>query len=83
MIDIIGKNGAGKTTLANFLYDFGFERNIGYTTRPKRSGEIDGIDYYFVAEKEFKRKIINWSLYCFCNYIYFFSNDKRMLYIFK
>ena len=59
MIEIIGKNGAGKTTLANFLYDFGFERNIGYTTRPKRSGEIDGIDYYFVAEEEFKRKIDN------------------------
>ena len=47
MIEIIGKNGAGKSYLANKLYHLGFERNVGYTTRPIRDGEIDGIDYFF------------------------------------
>lgn len=59
MIEIIGKNGSGKSYLANKLYDFGFKRNIGYTTRPMRDGEIDGIDYYFVSKKLFEQMIKN------------------------
>lgn len=54
MIEIIGKNGAGKSYLANKLYNLGFKRNIGYTTRPMREQEIDGIDYYFISEKQFE-----------------------------
>ena len=50
MIEIIGKNGAGKSYLANELYNFGFKRNVGYTTRPMRDGEINGVDYYFISK---------------------------------
>lgn len=59
MIEIIGKNGAGKSYLANKLYHLGFERNVGYTTRPMRDGEIDGIDYFFVTQEKFEEYIAN------------------------
>lgn len=59
MIEIIGKNGAGKSYLANKLYDLGFERNIGYTTRTMRNGEKNGVDYNFITKKEFEKCICN------------------------
>ena len=67
MIEIIGKNGAGKTYIANQLYKRGFSRNIGYTTRSMRSGEIQGLDYIFVSKEEFKcliesEKIIEYKI---------------------
>lgn len=59
MIEVIGKNGSGKSYITNKLYEYGFERNVGYTTRQKRSGEIDGVDYFFISETEFKNKILH------------------------
>lgn len=59
MIGIIGKNGAGKTYIANQLYAKNFVRNVGYTTRQKRDGEVDGIDYYFITEEQFIELIKN------------------------
>lgn len=57
MIEIIGKNGAGKSYLANELYSFGLEKNVGYTTRPMRTGEINGIDYNFILKEQFEEMI--------------------------
>ena len=57
MIEIIGKNGAGKSYLANKLYNFGFKRNVGYTKRPMREGEINGIDYFFISKNRFEEMI--------------------------
>lgn len=59
MIEIIGKNGAGKTFIANQLYQKNFLRNVGYTTRKKREGEIDGIDYHFITEEQFAELLNN------------------------
>ncbi len=50
---IAGKMGSGKSTLAKYLENKGVKRIITYTTRPKRTGEIDGIDYHFISEEEF------------------------------
>jgi guanylate kinase len=33
--------------------------SVSATTRPKRANEIDGVDYYFLTEDEFKKKIEN------------------------
>ena len=33
--------------------------SVSYTSRPKRDSEINGIDYYFVSDSEFKEKINN------------------------
>lgn len=55
MIEILGKNGAGKSYIANRLYELGFNRAPNYTTRDKRDGEIDDIDYYFVSKEQFEK----------------------------
>ena len=34
-----------------------FKKSISDTTRQKREGDINGRDYYFLSEKEFKDKI--------------------------
>jgi len=54
-----GPSGAGKSSLikeiANDIGDFYF--SISTTTRQPRDGEVDGVDYYFVSEEEFKKDI--------------------------
>lgn len=52
---LMGNTCAGKTTLANKLASHGYERIVTYTTRPKRQGEIDKVDYSFVSDSEFDR----------------------------
>ncbi|MBU1658521.1 guanylate kinase [bacterium] len=54
-----GPSGAGKSSLINKVFDDLGECyfSISTTTRPMRSGEVDGIHYYFVSEAEFKKDI--------------------------
>lgn len=51
--------GTGKTTLVQMLVqEFScIIESISYTTRPPRSGEIQGVHYYFVSEEEFEGKV--------------------------
>jgi guanylate kinase len=48
-------SGGGKTTVTKLLMqrrtDLGY--SVSCTTRPPRAGEVDGIDYQFVSEKQF------------------------------
>ena len=49
LITITGPSGAGKDTVARMLSDLGGYKVIcSYTTRPKREGEIDGVEHHFV-----------------------------------
>ena len=41
------------------LEAYGYKRIVTYTTRPKRQGERDGIDYNFVTDEKFKSMIKN------------------------
>ncbi len=52
---IAAPSGAGKTSLVRALLDRepNLRFSISYTTRPKRSAEVDGRDYFFVTEAEF------------------------------
>lgn len=54
-------SGAGKTTVAMKVLSSvpGLDRSISHTTRPKRPGETDGTDYYFVDESTFREMIGN------------------------
>ena len=57
MFVLSSPSGAGKTTLADRLlkYDSKLRLSVSATTRPPRPGEVDGVDYHFVSEKEFLR----------------------------
>lgn len=52
-------SGAGKTTITRRLLerDPRLTLSISVTTRPKRPGEVDGADYYFVAPADFERMV--------------------------
>lgn len=52
-------SGAGKTTICReFIKVFPQIRfSVSYTTRPPRRGEVDGRDYHFVSEEDFRRRI--------------------------
>jgi len=54
---ITAPSGTGKTTLLKPLMaaDPRLRFSISYTTRPRRPGEVDGKDYFFVSPAEFRR----------------------------
>ena len=51
---LVGKAAAGKDFFKNKLVKKGFKAGISCTTRPPRHNEIDGVDYHFMSEQEFK-----------------------------
>ncbi len=52
-------SGAGKTSLVTALLEAvdDLVLSVSHTTRPRRSGEVDGRDYYFVDEAAFARMV--------------------------
>ncbi|NCQ52202.1 guanylate kinase [archaeon] len=48
LVTITGPSLTGKSKLAQVLNNFGFEEVVSTTTRPPRTGEIDGVHYHFV-----------------------------------
>jgi len=52
-------SGAGKTTISRMLLDTddGIGLSVSATTRPMRPGETDHVDYHFVSDEEFDRKV--------------------------
>src|SRR5947207_7974461 len=59
LIILCGPSGSGKTTLTRHLLEKMPELafSISATTRNKRKGEVNGKDYHFLTEKEFRKKI--------------------------
>jgi guanylate kinase len=59
LIVLSSPSGAGKSTISRMLLDADGEvtMSISATTRPKRPGETDGVDYHFVDDAEFDRMI--------------------------
>lgn len=56
LVILSSPSGAGKTTLSRLLVaaDPAVAMSVSATTRPKRAGERDGIDYRFVDEQSFR-----------------------------
>ena len=55
---VSGPSGSGKSTLCRRLVErTGVRVSVSATTRPRSATEVDGKDYYFLSEDEFRRKI--------------------------
>ncbi|SEQ23204.1 guanylate kinase [Loktanella sp. DSM 29012] len=59
LIILSSPSGAGKSTLAKRLmtWDDTLRFSVSATTRQPRAGEVDGADYHFVSEAEFRRLV--------------------------
>ena len=64
MFVLSSPSGAGKTTLSRMLVAEipALQMSVSATTRPKRPGEVDGKDYYFVDQKRFDAMVANGEL---------------------
>ncbi len=59
LVIISGPSGAGKDTIMNEVIkrDKNVVHMVTTTSRPKRPGEVDGRDYYFISREEFEQLI--------------------------
>jgi guanylate kinase len=62
MFIISGPSGSGKTTLLKNLirakeFKGKLKKSVSFTTRPKRPGEREGKDYFFISEKQFQQHL--------------------------
>lgn len=82
LIVISAPSGAGKTTIVKEILKE-FPRlifSVSATTRPKRETEKDGVEYYFLTENEFRKKIdndefIEWEKF----YDYYYGTYKSVI----
>jgi len=61
---VSGPSGSGKTSLARAVCEELGERayfSVSTTTRPKREGEKNGVDYFFVSREEFLKHTWDWK----------------------
>lgn len=69
MLVITGSSGSGKSTVRKILTErYGVPRLMNVTTRDKRPGETDGVDYLFTTVDGFEQmksqgKLIEWVEY--------------------
>ncbi len=60
LVVISGPSGSGKTTICKRIRAHDrVTMSVSATTRPRRPGEEDGKDYYFMSEKQFRDGIVD------------------------
>ncbi len=59
LVIVTAPSGAGKTTIVKRLLasDLPLSFSVSACTRERRSGEVDGVDYYFIGKEAFEDKI--------------------------
>tara|TARA_B100000963_G_scaffold84265_1_gene71883 strand:+ start:16926 stop:17522 length:597 start_codon:yes stop_codon:yes gene_type:complete len=65
MVILSSPSGVGKTTLAKKIdqnYQ-SFKISVSHTTRSPRSNEVNGVDYHFITQTEFKKLINDGKFY--------------------
>jgi guanylate kinase len=69
LIVVSGPSGVGKSTVVSALHELQpFFFSVSATTRSRRPGEVDGVDYRFVTEHEFddlraSGELLEWAEY--------------------
>jgi hypothetical protein len=56
-IILVGAGGSGKDFLRKKFQKRGFKYCVPYTSRPKRAGEKEGVDYYFKDDSFFVNNV--------------------------
>jgi guanylate kinase len=56
---VCGPSGAGKNSVIERVMGVlpGLSYSVSYTTRPRRSGEVEGEDYHYITHQEFDRLV--------------------------
>lgn len=59
VIVISAPSGSGKTTICRMLAKRldNMELSVSYTTRPRKRGEVNGTDYYFIKTEKFDKMV--------------------------
>jgi guanylate kinase len=69
LVVISGPSGAGKTSVCRALKQHPeVEFSVSATTRERRRGEVDGVDYHFLSRDDFQRRLgenqfLEWASY--------------------
>lgn len=80
IIVLLGKCASGKTTIRNMLFEKGYKKVVTCTTRPKRAGEVNGVDYFFLTDEEFNKKLTAGDMLESINFNgYQYGTDKNTL----
>ncbi|NLJ87001.1 MAG: guanylate kinase [Firmicutes bacterium] len=71
LVILSGPSGAGKNTVLDATMDrcSDLQYSVSATTRPRRKSEQDGVDYFFLTEEEFQRRVragefLEWAEFC-------------------
>ena len=87
MVILSSPSGAGKTTISKKIQQKyqNFKISVSHTTRKPRSNEIEGIDYYFIDENDFKDKIKEKEFYEYAKIFgnYYGTSKKSVLDLLK
>lgn len=60
IIVLLGASATGKDTVAKYISEkYNIPMAISYTTRPMRSNETQGVEYYFISDDEMHEKFKN------------------------
>ena len=65
MVILSSPSGVGKTTLTKKIQQKyqNFKISVSHTTRKPRPNEVEGVDYFFISNENFKKKIANDEFY--------------------
>ena len=65
MVILSSPSGVGKTTITKKIQQKypNFKISVSVTTRPPRSNEVEGVDYFFVSKKKFENYISKSKFY--------------------
>ena len=72
LIVFSGPSGVGKGTVRQEIFstpDHKFEYSVSMTTRQKRRGEVDSVDYFFRTREEFEELIKNGQMLEYAEYV--------------